>query len=179
MNIQKQTFADLRSQDFEDVIFSGCTLISTEAREAKFIDCAFQECIISSVKFDGAVLQVEFKNSKIEGVNFFTAKREILSLSFEGCLVRYSSFAELKLKETRFKSCVFQHVDFADADLSGSDFSDSKFEECKFRNTNLSKANFQRAIGYTIDPTLNKVKGAKFDVPEVLALLAPFGIVIE
>jgi uncharacterized protein YjbI with pentapeptide repeats len=175
----EQEFSDIRGQEFEDVEFERCEFIGSNAREAKFIDCIFRGCALSSVKFDGAVLQTHFVNSKIEGINFFTAKREVLSLSFEGCLIRYSSFAELKLKEIQFTNCTLDQVDFADTDLTQATFEGSTFNNCTFRNTNLTKAVFSGARGYSIDPRINKVKGAHFELPEVLGLLDSFDVHIK
>lgn len=165
--------------DFEAETFRGLTLVATDLSRARLIDCRFESCALSSVRFDQATLQLDFAQCKIEGINFFTAKRSMLRLSFDGCLVRHSSFAELKLAGIHFTNCTLQNVDFADADLSKADFSNASFEDCTFKNTNLTKASFVGARGYMIDPTLNRVRGAKFSIPEVLALLAPFGIEIE
>jgi fluoroquinolone resistance protein len=179
MKFEEQEFEDIQGQEFEDAEFARCIFIGSNAPEAKFIDCEFETSSLSSVKIDGAVLQAIFRNCKIEGINFFTAKREVLSLSFENCLIRYSSFAELKLKETSFTGSTMEQVDFADADLTQADFTDCSFADCTFRNTNLTKADFRRARGYQIDPRINKVKSARFDVPEVLGLLSAFEIKIE
>jgi fluoroquinolone resistance protein len=179
LNFTKKEISDLHDRTLEGATFSQCTLIETNCRDAKFIDCTFQNSALSSVKIDGAVLQGQFTECKIEGINFFTAKRELLSVGFERCLIRYSSFAELKLKKVQFTGCTLINVDFADADLSEADFSNSSFEDCVFRNTNLTKADFRGATGYAIDPAFNKVKGAIFNVPEVLGLLSSFGIVVE
>jgi uncharacterized protein YjbI with pentapeptide repeats len=46
----------------------------------------------------------------------------------------------------------------------------------KFQNTNLANADLRTAKNYYIDPTHNKLKGARFSYPEVLSLLIPFGI---
>jgi fluoroquinolone resistance protein len=169
----------LSQTEFEGVAFQGETAIAFNLSDRKFIDCIFEQCQLSSVKFDGAVIQAKFSNSKIEGINFFTAKCSLLSLSFESCLVRHSSFAELKLPKTKFNGCELHNVDFSDADLSGADFSNVTFKDCVFRNTNLSKADFRYASGYFIDPTQNRLRGAKFSAPDVLNLLAPFDISIE
>jgi fluoroquinolone resistance protein len=131
------------------------------------------------VKIQGAVIQAAFKHSKIEGVNFFTAKKSLLSVNFESCLIRHSSFAELKLPKIKFTGCELQNVDFSDADLTSADFSNTTFVDCVFRNTNLSKADFRYASGFFIDPTQNKLKGARFSSPDVLNLLAGLEIVIE
>jgi uncharacterized protein YjbI with pentapeptide repeats len=165
--------------DHEAETFTGLSVISTDLSNARLIDCRFENCAFSSVKLDQAALQCDFAASKIEGINFFTAKRSMLRLSFDGCLIRHSSFAELKLAGIHITNCTLQNVDFADADLSKADFSNSTFEDCTFKNTNLTKADFRGARGYTIDPTLNRLRGAKFSIPEVLALLSGFGIEVE
>jgi len=179
LNFTKKEIADLHGRTLEGATFSQCTLLEADCRDAKFIDCTFQNSALSSVKIDGAVLQAEFTECKIEGINFFTAKREVLSINFDRCLIRHSSFAELKLKKVKFTGCTLINVDFADADLTEADFSSSTFEDCVFRNTNLTKADFRHATGYAVNPTFNKVKGAIFNVPEVLGLLSSFGIVVE
>jgi len=169
----------LSDTEFEGITFRNETAIALDLQGRKFIDCVFERCQLSSLKIQGAVIQAKFIESKIEGINFFTAKRELLSLSFSGCLIRHSSFAELKLHKISFAGCTLQNVDFSDADLSSSDFSNSTFENCVFRNTNLMKADFRFATGYYVDPMLNKVKGARFSSPDVLSLLAGFDIIIE
>src|SRR5437879_4334625 len=105
MDFTNETLTDLSGQDFEDSTFKECTLIETNAREAKLIECTFEHSTFSSVAIDGAVLQVRFIASKVEGINFFLAKRDLLSVSFENCLVRYSSFAELRLKKLTMTGC--------------------------------------------------------------------------
>jgi fluoroquinolone resistance protein len=169
----------LTGRDFEEDEFKREQFAGVDARGAKFIDCRFSECVLSSVKLDDAVLQVHFENSKIEGINFFTAKRSLIDLSFKNCLIRHSSFATLKLKGVKFIDCQLQHVDFAESDLTKGSFNGSSFEECIFKGTVLKEVDFRGARGYQIDPTLNKLDRAKFNVPEVLGLLASFGIEIE
>jgi len=169
----------LSDMEFEGVTFLNETAIALDLHGRKFIDCTFERCQLSSVKIQGAVIQAEFIESKIEGINFFTAKRAMLSLSFDRCLIRHSSFAELKILKMKFIRCTLQNVDFSDADLTSADFTNSTFENCVFRNTNLTKTDFRFATGYYIDPTMNKVKGARFSSPDVLSLLAAFDIVIE
>ncbi len=168
----------LTQDEFEGVTFQGEEVIGLNLMGRKFIDCTFERCQLSSVRVDGAVIQARFSNSKIEGINFFMAKRSLLSLGFDSCLIRHSSFAELKLPKVKFARCELTNVDFSDADLAGADFSNTTFRDCVFRNTNLSKADFRYASGYFIDPTQNKIRGTRFSTPEVLNLLAPFGIEI-
>jgi fluoroquinolone resistance protein len=176
---EENPFPEGEDREFDNIVFRRCSFERSNLKQVRVLDCEFETCSLSSVSVDDAVLQATFIDSKIEGVNFFTAKRELMSLSFERCLIRYSSFAMLRLQKTKFIGCTLQFVDFADADLKESDFSNSAFEDCVFQNTILSKADFRGARGYTIDPTLNTVTQARFNVPDVLGLLSSFNIRID
>lgn len=165
--------------DHEGEIFTGVALDGVDLSEAKLIDCEFVNSELSSLKLRDAVLQVIFRSSKIQGINFFTAKRALLSLRFDNCLIRYSSFAELGLPEIVFENCTLEQVDFADAKLSGASFKGCQFTDCTFKQTDLSKADFREAKGYEIDPLLNKISKARFDLPEAVSLLAPFNIRLD
>jgi fluoroquinolone resistance protein len=165
--------------ELEDETYNGLELINTDLRRGKIVDCIFEDCILNAVNLTDTNLQASFLNCKVQGINFFTAKRTFLSLKFERCLIRYSSFAELTLNATSFENCSFEHVDFADAKLVGAKFSGSTFTECTFKNTDLSKADFRNARGYAIDPTLNKLAKARFDLPEAISLLDHFNIRLD
>jgi fluoroquinolone resistance protein len=165
--------------DLEDKRFNGLDLISTNLQRGKLVDCVFEDCALNAVDFKDANLQASFINCKIQGINFFTAKRTFLSLKFERCLIRYSSFAELTLNSTSFENCTLEHVDFADAKLVSAKFNGSTFNECVFKNTDLSKADFRDSRGYAIDPMLNKLTKARFELPEAVSLLAPFNIRLD
>ncbi|MGL4875523.1 MAG: pentapeptide repeat-containing protein [Clostridium sp.] len=64
-------------------------------------------------------------------------------------------------------------------DLREAKFKDSSLSESIFENTNLSKADFSEAMDYVISPERNKIKKAKFSMPEVLGLLKDFDITIK
>ena len=165
--------------DLEDETFKGLELIGTNLQRGKIIDCVFEDCVLNAVDLKDTNLQASFINCKIQGINFFTAKRTFLSLKFDRCLIRYSSFAELTLSSTSFENCTLEHVDFADAKLASAKFNGATFNECVFKNSDLSKADFRNARGYQIDPTLNKLTKARFDLPEAISLLAGFNIRLD
>ena len=169
----------LKDANYEGETFEREAFIGVDASRAKLLECTLKSCTFSSVKVDDAVLQVHFVDSKIEGVNFFTAKHSLIELEFTNCVVRHASFASLKLKGLKFTKCELHGIDFADADLTKASFKESSFEDCVFKNTNLREADFRSARGYQIDPTLNRMSKAKFSTPEVLGLLASFGIEID
>jgi uncharacterized protein YjbI with pentapeptide repeats len=67
-------------------------------------------------------------------------------------------------------------VDFSQADLSGASFMGSDMSGTVFDRSNLEKADFREAVNYQIDPEINKVKGAKFDLEGLPGLLGKWGI---
>jgi uncharacterized protein YjbI with pentapeptide repeats len=58
---------------------------------------------------------------------------------------------------------------FSQCDLSGAIFD----------HTNLEKVDFRTATNFTINPSLNTLKKAKFSMPSVVGLLKNFDIIIE
>jgi uncharacterized protein YjbI with pentapeptide repeats len=77
-------------------------------------------------------------------------------------------FSGSKLKESHFTNTCLNGADFSDVDLSGT----------VFHNCDLSKADFSSATQYNIDPLTNKMKKAKFSLPEAVGLLRSFDVTI-
>ena len=75
---------------------------------------------------------------------------------------------------TKFKDC-----DFYEAILNGADFSACDLKGTLFENCDLSEADFRKATNYLISPDQNKIRKARFCMPEVLSFLAPLDIEIE
>ena len=49
----------------------------------------------------------------------------------------------------------------------------------QFSRCDLQKVDFREATDYLIDPTVNRMQGARFSFPDVVALLSGFGLKIE
>lgn len=82
--------------------------------------------------------------------------------------MKNASFCGSKVKESHFTNTLLNSADFGDVDLSGT----------VFHNSDLSKADFSRAMNYNVDPMTNKIKKAKFSLPEAVGLLRGFDITI-
>jgi len=100
-------------------------------------------------------------------------------LVFENCLLNLSSFYKLKLKGTKFKNCNLQEVDFTETDLTNAVFDNCDLDRAIFERTILEKADFRTAFHYSIDPTVNRIKKARFSSNGLAGLLDNFNIVIE
>jgi uncharacterized protein YjbI with pentapeptide repeats len=82
------------------------------------------------------------------------------------------------MKKSLFKNANFHEVDFTETDISGSIFESCDLSGAVFYNTNLEKADFSSAVNYSIDPNMNKIRKAKFDIAGVSGLLDKYDIEI-
>ncbi len=163
---------------FENCLFKGCDLKEINFAHGRIIECNFDSCDLSNINLRNARLRdSHFKNCKMLGLKWGDLD-DLSNLSFQGCNLGYSNFSGLKLKKNKFIECLFEEVDFAQADFSECDFSSSDFLNARFDETNLTKTNFSRATRYLIDPNRNKIKGAKFSLPDAIGLLQGLGVVI-
>jgi uncharacterized protein YjbI with pentapeptide repeats len=161
----------IKDKEFEKCSFEKCSFIQVNFENCKFIDCVFFECVLSAVKpFNSSFSEVKFKDSKVIGVDWTKAKN-IRFLDVETSQIDYSNFSFVKLPQLKLKNCVAHEVDFTEADLNEGDFEGTDFERTIFSKTNLTKCNFRKATNYLIDFRNNKVKKAKFSLPEAASLL--------
>lgn len=72
-----------------------------------------------------------------------------------------------------------KHVDFTETDLSMGVFHECDLLDSVFAQSILEKTDFRTAKNYAFDPELNKLKKAKFSIPEVIGLLGKYEIEIE
>jgi uncharacterized protein YjbI with pentapeptide repeats len=113
------------------------------------------------------------------GTQFSECRALLLQLKFKHCLLRMAAFYGLKLKNTVFESCDLQEADFADADLTAAVFNACDLLMATFEGTNLEKADLRTAVNYAINPLNNRIKKAKFSLPEAIHLLDYLGIEVS
>lgn len=101
------------------------------------------------------------------------------SISFSNCNLSHASFFKTKIKNTVFKNTQLLETDFTECDLTGSLFDNCDLAGATFDNSNIEKADFTTAFNYSIDTDKNRIKKAKFSMPDVLVLLNKHDIVIE
>lgn len=176
INLVKEPTVEI---EFEECKFTNCSFVECKFVKCKFINCEFRECVLSAVIFDqDRFVDTSFDDSKVIGIDWTKAK-ELQNLKFNKCQLNYSNFKLLKLPKTVMKDCQAKEVAFIETDLRESDLSGTDFEGSIFSKTNLSKANLKGAKNYFIDPINNKIKKAKFSLPEAMTLLDNLDVVIE
>jgi uncharacterized protein YjbI with pentapeptide repeats len=82
------------------------------------------------------------------------------------------------MKKTIFSRCSLQEVDFTETDLTEVSFNECDLQLAKFEHTVLEKADLRTSFNYSIDPAVNKIKKARFSLPDVLKLLEKYDIII-
>jgi uncharacterized protein YjbI with pentapeptide repeats len=168
--------AKLGSFRFEECIFDRCDLSDADLGDCRFVDCVFLGSDLSLVQIPGAVfISSWFEDSKLIGVNWTRANWEPIQigdpLRFERCLMDHSSFIGMRLQGVQIRNCRARDVDFREADLSKSNLSGTDLADSLFFHTDLTSADLRTARNYTINPAENVLHGAKFSLPEAMALL--------
>jgi uncharacterized protein YjbI with pentapeptide repeats len=172
------------NKSLENHVFTGCKFFSCDfsecvLRNAKFCTSTFTNCNLSLVKLEGCRFQdVQFIDCKIAGAEFYKCEKTFFSPSFKNCSIQYCNFSDLNLKNISFAGSRLKESYFTNTCLNGADFTDADLSGTLFHNCDLCKADFSSAINYDIDLQANKIKKAKFSLPEAIRLLRRFDITI-
>lgn len=170
----------LEKGEYENCEFIGCDFSNTNLSAIKFIICRFADCNLSLVKLVGTALQeVSFKGCKMLGLRFEDCNEFGFCFGFENCTLNHSSFYRTKIKGTLFKNSHLQETDFTECNLTASVFDNCDLSRAVFENSVLEKCDFRTAYNYSIDAEKNKIKKARFSLPEVIGLLHKYDIQIE
>lgn len=169
---------------FTDCVFSQCSFETAILSNCRFSNCLFQQCNLNLVKLPGSSFPAtRFEKSKLLGVDWTQANWSTSGFDslvrFDECVISHSTFIGLALKRIRITNCIANEVDFRDADLSNADFTGTDLDRSIFGNTNLTEADLSQARNYMVDPSKNRLKHAKFSMPEAMALLYSMDIVLK
>lgn len=184
------------NQFFEKINFKQSPLPKGEYENATFVACDFEQADLSGIVLTDCILTdsnlsnariskstsfkgVRFQNCKVLGFLFSNSNAFLFEVSFDNCVLDFSVFEGLKMKKTRFKNCSLKQVDFSATDLTETIFADCDLNGAKFDRTILEKADLRTARHYTIDPEANRLKKARFSLPDVVGLLTKYNIVLD
>ncbi|MFC2186085.1 pentapeptide repeat-containing protein [Fulvivirgaceae bacterium LMO-SS25] len=185
--IEGETFSNinytenlLAKGDYENCQFTNCNLSSVDLSNINFTECTFDSCNLSMCKLGNTgIKDVTFNDCKMLGLHFQNCNEFLFEIEINNCQLNLSSFYRRKLKKTNFRNSVLHEVDFAEADLSMAVFDNCDLQGAIFENTILEKVDFRTAKNYSINPELNRIRKAKFSIPEVVGLLNKYDITIQ
>lgn len=183
------------SKDYQRIDFSKEGLPKGEYDQCRFLECDFSNCDFSGIVFtecifsgcnlslvktsQSAFREVEIKESKVMGVHFENCNPFLFSIRFNGCSLNLSSFYLMNLKRSGFSNSNLAETDFTGCDLSNSSLDNCDLSGTVFEDTILENADFRTAFNYSIDPEINRIKGARFSVQGISGLLDKYGILID
>ncbi len=176
----KFTENQLIKGDYENCQFTNCHLANLNLSNFNFTECTFDACNLSMCKLENTGLKdVVFSDCKMLGLHFQHCNEFLFEIEINRCQLNLSSFYRRKLKKTSFKNSVLHEVDFVEADLTSAIFDNCDLQGAIFENSVLEKADFRSAKNYRIDPERNRMRKAKFAIPEAVGLLSRYDIIIE
>lgn len=169
----------IKAGEYENCTFLDCDFSNSDISGLNFIDCEFKGCNLSMVLMHDTIFNnVIFTDCKMLGLQFENCNDLLLTISFFNCTLNHSLFSGIDLKKTTFEKSILHEVDFANTDLYKSVFKGCDLQNSLFVNTNLQESDFTGSFNYLIDPEINRIRKAKFDLPGVLGLLAKYDIKI-
>ena len=176
--------AALCDTDFVDCTFENCRWDGVRMRNCSFSGCRFRHCQLAGVVFSFCRMRdADFDGCAIRGVAWGGLQgRSAVGRIFarlHRCVLRYNEFSGMGLAGFDFSDCEMLECVFDDCKLTGANFRGAPLGRTAFTRCDLQKADFRDAQGYAIDPAANKMKGARFSFPDVVALLDASGIRIE
>jgi fluoroquinolone resistance protein len=171
---------DITGHSFENCVFQSCHFNEMSLVKTGFLSCKFINSEIVLTKLEQTILNtVKFIDSKILGLSFADCNKFGFLIQFENCLIDNTVYYLNNFKKGKFINCHIRNTDFTECDMRETDFSNSQFERTSFRKCNLEKADFRTASDYGIDPFDNRIKKAKFSLPEAQSFLEFLGIEIK
>jgi len=185
--VDEQTFRNvdfskelLPIADYEYCTFVGCNFSNSSLSNIRFLETEFIDCNFSNATLGNTSFQtVVFKTCKMLGLHFDASDQFGFAASFDACQLDHSSFHRMKLSKTVFNNCQLEGVDFSETDLKNAKLIECNLLHATFQNTNLENADFRKSTNYSFDPEQNRIKNAKFSLPEVIGLLDKYQIVVE
>jgi len=166
--------------EYENCNFLNCNFLESELSEILFVDCSFKNSDLSNAKLRNTSFQnAEFEECKMLGLHFEECNPFLFAVRCNSSILNFSSFFKVSLKNTGLTNCQLQDVDFTEADCSHVNFGGSDCLSANFFQTNLQAADFRSSINFSIDPTQNRLKKAKFSINNLQGLLHSFSLEVE
>ncbi len=170
---------DLNFKEFEQCTFRHCDFSVCNFIAVIFIDCQFYDCNFNGAQINHVALRsVDFFGCHMKDVNFSMCDKLIFEISFTDCVLDFSKFYTLKIKETVFRNCSLVAVDFMGTDLTSVLFDRCDLYRSEFDKAVAVKTNFKTSFNYNIDPKKTKLFKAIFSLSGVKGLLFKHDIIV-
>jgi uncharacterized protein YjbI with pentapeptide repeats len=170
---------DLAGKGFRQCRFERVRLAEANLEGCTFDDCEIEACDLTMARVDKAAFrEVRFRRSKLMGIDWSGVRGIAFSVSFEGCTLSHSTFADLKMQGAVIRDCKAHEVAFMGVDLSKALFAGTDLHGARFMDTVLVDTDLSEAVNYSISPQQNRLRRTKFSEEAVLALASELGVIV-
>jgi uncharacterized protein YjbI with pentapeptide repeats len=167
----------LEDRSFDDCLFRSCRFDRGSLGGAIFSGCRFDQCQLTLMTLKHTTLaDVEFTGCKLVGLNFSDCDDLRFSITLRETVLDSVVIFDRRMKGSKILSCRIRDCELSGNDLRNADFGGTVFERTNFSRCNLENADFTTCQGYLIDPSTNRLKNAKFSLPEAESFLGFLGI---
>lgn len=176
--------SDIESNEYAECLFEQCQFMDMALRNVVFSNCVFTGCTFRNVDMSGLRMQnASFQDCAFIGIDWSEVRRtgKLFPLFKEigGCTLKFNNFFKMKIPKISIVDSSLLDCAFMECELAGSVFRNVDFQDTTFQDCDLSKADFREARNYKINTTSNRVRKARFSLPEVVGLLDNLDVIIE
>ena len=108
---QDQTFSQIDytqhpfpKGEYDNCTFVDCKFENVDMAAMTFLECTFDTCDLTNAKIKSTSFnEVDFVNCKLLGVDFSLCNDFMFSVNFDSCNLELTSFAGLKIKQTKLR----------------------------------------------------------------------------
>lgn len=176
--------SDLKRHEYAECVFERCQFTEMALRDVVFSNCLFADCTFRAVDMSGLRMQnTSLQGCSCIGIDWSDVRRTgrlfPLFKTIRGCTLKFNNFFKMKmpklsLADSSLLDCAFMECDLSEGVFGNVDFQDTTFQDC-----DLGKADFRSARNYRINTAANRVRKARFSLPEAVGLLANLDVIIE
>lgn len=167
----------LLDNEFINCEFINCNFSKSDLSYIDFLDCHFKNCNLSlAILKNTGLKNVKFTGCKQMGLDFSASNSFLFTVSFQDCILDYSTFIYKKLKKTVFTDCSLKEVDLSNTDLTQALFKNCDLAQATIQDSILDKTDFRTSRNYAFDPSENKIKQTKVSAIALAGLLEKFDL---
>lgn len=171
---------EIKFKEYEECTFSHCDFTNCNFSGVAFTDSNFDNCNFKEAEINYVGLRnVQFNNCDFTNVNFAMTDQLLFEFHFKDCLLDYSKFYALKLKQMTFTNCSMIAADFMGTDLTAVLFDNCNLHQAVFTDAKAEKADFVTSYNFTIDPEKTRLKKAQFSKDGLKGLLSKYEIIVR
>ena len=167
------------ADEYRKCEFVSCNFSGLHIDNTGFDKCVFKQCNFALSRFSCNLQDSKFIDCKMTGADFTDIGLFSNALHFEKTLLKYASFARIRIRKNHFIDCDLGETYFQGADIALSVFDNCDLKKAIFTGTNLEKVDFSGSFNFSINPDTSRLKKTIFPEQELRGLVSHLDIIIK